>query len=150
MTLLVDLSNFNQLTYIIYVSMEKVSAFQIVSSAEMWLDAARKCFETELTKVSFTHLYLALRIGIGVIDRGPAIFKVHERLRKNIKDSSQNSSVKQHCPSPLSVCRMCVCMCVCVCVCVRACVRAFVRAFVRACVRACVRVCVCVCVHIMP
>ena len=39
--------------------------------------------------------------------------------------SSQNISVKQHCPSPLSVCTVCVCVCVsvCVCVCVCVCVR---------------------------
>ena len=55
--------------------------------------------------------------------------------------SSQNMSFKQHCPSPLSVCTVCVC--VCVCVCVRACVRACVSACVRACVRACVCVFVC-------
>ena len=28
--------------------------------------------------------------------------------------SSQNISAKQHCPSPLSVCTMCVCVCVCI------------------------------------
>ena len=45
--------------------------------------------------------------------------------------SSENISAKQHCPSPLSVCTVCVC--VCVCVCVRACVRACVCVCVRAC-----------------
>ena len=35
--------------------------------------------------------------------------------------SSQNISVKPHCPSLLSVCTVCVC--VCACACVRACVR---------------------------
>ena len=50
--------------------------------------------------------------------------------------SSQNISVKPHCPSLLSVCTVFVCMCVCVCVC--ACVRACVRACVLACVRACI------------
>ena len=47
--------------------------------------------------------------------------------------SSQNISVKPHCPSLPSVCTVCVCVCVCVCACVRACERA--------CVRACVYVC---------
>ena len=53
--------------------------------------------------------------------------------------SSQNISVKPHCPSLLPVCTVYVC--------VRACVRAYacVRACVRACV--CVRVRVCVCVR---
>ena len=31
-------------------------------------------------------------------------------------------SVKQHCPSPLSVCTVCVCACMCVCVCVFVCI----------------------------
>ena len=37
--------------------------------------------------------------------------------------SSQNISAKQQCPSPLSVCTVCVCVCVClgVCVCVHVC-----------------------------
>ena len=55
--------------------------------------------------------------------------------------SSQNISIKQHCPSPLSVCALCVC--------VRACVRACVRVCVRACMRVCVCVCVCACVCIL-
>ena len=52
--------------------------------------------------------------------------------------SSPSISVRQHCPSPLSVCIVCVCVCVCVCgVCVWLCV----------CVCVCVcGVCVCVCV----
>ena len=61
--------------------------------------------------------------------------------------SSQNISVKQHYPSPLSVCTVCVCVCVCVCACVRACarvVRSCVRACARACVRACASLCACV------
>ena len=60
--------------------------------------------------------------------------------------SSQNILAKQHCPSPLSICNVCVC--VCVCVCVRARVRARSRAYVRACVRVCVRAraCLCACV----
>ena len=33
--------------------------------------------------------------------------------------SSQNISVKPHCPSLPSVCTVCLCVCVCVCVCVR-------------------------------
>ena len=50
--------------------------------------------------------------------------------------SSQNISVKQHCPSPLSVCTLCVCVSsqtdgsVCVCVCVCVCVHAHVCAHV--------------------
>ena len=36
--------------------------------------------------------------------------------------SSQNISVKQNCPSPLSVCTVCACVCMCVCVCVCECV----------------------------
>ena len=44
--------------------------------------------------------------------------------------SSQNISVKPHCPSLPSVCTVCVCVCVCV------------RAYVRACVRVCVYVCI--------
>ena len=52
--------------------------------------------------------------------------------------SSQNISVKQHCPSPLLVCTVYFILflfsvCVCVCACVRACVR------VCACVRACTK-----------
>ena len=43
--------------------------------------------------------------------------------------SSQNISVKPHCPSLLSVCTVCVCVCVCVCV------RAYTH--VHACVCAC-------------
>ena len=50
--------------------------------------------------------------------------------------SSQNISVKPHCPSLLSVCTVRARARACVCVCAR----------VRACVRACVRVCVCVCI----
>ena len=50
--------------------------------------------------------------------------------------SSQNISVKRHCPPPISVCTLCL----------RACIRACVRACVRAC--ACVCVCVCVCVYV--
>ena len=50
--------------------------------------------------------------------------------------SSQNISVKPHCPSLLSVCTVCtVCVCVCVCVCVRACVCACVRASLAWCVK---------------
>ena len=41
--------------------------------------------------------------------------------------SSQNISVRPHCPSLPSVCTVCVCVCVCVCACV----------------------CVCVCVHLL-
>ena len=44
--------------------------------------------------------------------------------------SSQNISVKPHCPSLPSVCTVCVRVCACACV--------------RACVRACVHVCVCI------
>ena len=69
--------------------------------------------------------------------------------------SSQNISVKQHCPLHLislySVC-VCVCVClyVCVCVCVCVCMCVCVCVCVCMCVRACMCVCVfvCVCVHL--
>ena len=39
-------------------------------------------------------------------------------FQKQTHFSSQNISLKQHCPSPLQVCTVCLCVCVCVCVCV--------------------------------
>ena len=50
-------------------------------------------------------------------------------------NSCLNISVKQHCPSPLSVCAVCMCVCVCV----------YVSVYVCVCVCVCVRMCVCVC-----
>ena len=65
--------------------------------------------------------------------------------------SSQNISAKQHChcPSPLSVCTICVCVRVCVCVtlCVTVCVRVTVCVGVTVCV--CVGHCVYHCMHLL-
>ena len=66
---------------------------------------------------------------------------------------SVHVTAKQHCPSPLSVCRVCVCahvcvVCVCVCVCVRmCCVCVCVCVCVYVCARLCVHACVCVCTY---
>ena len=58
--------------------------------------------------------------------------------------SSQNISVKPHCPALPSVCTVCVCVCVCVCVRERVCV-CVCHICVSESVRA--RACVCVCVR---
>ena len=71
--------------------------------------------------ISLSHISAPTPGTISIKTSGTLLLSLPSKANQR-QFSSQNISVKQHCPSPLSVCTMCVCVCVCVCVYVCVCV----------------------------